>query len=528
MRNWWKSLIGKEATPDRAPMRPSRAISQRMYASARASRLTNGWTPSNSSADSELVSSLTTMRSRSRALVRDASYAKRARVLVVNNVIGTGIGLQAQVRTTRGELAARVNDEIEAVWAEWGEADSCHTGGRLAFKSLERALMAQVFEAGEVFIRKHHVAFGNSRIPFALEVIEAERLADELTSPFLQAQTGNEVRMGVEVDRFGRPVAYYIRERHPSEFRFSGGAPDRVERVPADQIIHLAVIDRWPQTRGEPWLHTVIRRLADMDGYSEAEVIRARAQAVRMGIIETPEDSAAFGESQSDGSVEMELEPGIVTRLQPGEKWHDSAPTAPNPQLDPFMRYMLREMAAGTGPSYESLSRDYSQSNYSSSRLALLDDRDLWRFYQAWFICDFRQRIHREWLQAAVFSRAITSIRLEEYGVDPRKFEAVRFKPRGWSWVDPTKEVAAFKEAVMAGFTTVGDVIAQTAGGRDIEDVLDERAQELELMREKSLVFDTSPEAYEQPDPAPPPEPDPEPEDTKEDPPARVFSFLRK
>ena len=55
-----------------------------------------------------------------------------------------------------------------------------------------------------------------------------------------------------------------------------------------------------------------------------------------------------------------------------------------------------------------------------------------------------------------------------------------------------------------------------------------ERAQELELMREKSLVFDTSPEAYEQPDPAPPPEPDPEPEDTKEDPPARVFSFLRK
>ena len=46
------------------------------------------------------------------------------------------------------------------------------------------------------------------------------------------------------------------------------------------------------------------------------------------------------------------------------------------------MRFMLREIAAGTGVSYESLSRDYSQSNYSSSRLALIDDRDLWRVFQ--------------------------------------------------------------------------------------------------------------------------------------------------
>ena len=43
-------------------------------------------------------------------------------------------------------------------------------------------------------------------------------------------------------------------------------------------------------------------------------------------------------------------------------------------------------LAAGCGPSYESLSRDYSQSNYSSSRLSLLDDRDLWRVLQQWWL----------------------------------------------------------------------------------------------------------------------------------------------
>jgi hypothetical protein len=49
-------------------------------------------------------------------------------------------------------------------------------------------------------------------------------------------------------------------------------------------------------------------------------------------------------------------------------------PNRPNSTLDPFMRFLLREIAAGVGVSYESLSRDYSQSNYfKSSRL--IDDR---------------------------------------------------------------------------------------------------------------------------------------------------------
>lgn len=496
MFKWAKKLFGRKPA-------------QRMYAAAKSSRLTAGWAPSNSSADSELVSSLTTLRSRSRSLVRDAGYAKRAKVLVVNNVIGNGIGLQAQVKTNAGKLNARINSDFESAWKEWSKADSCHTGGRLAFMNLERALMAQVFEAGEVFVRKHYRPFGRSSVPFALELIEAERLADEYMSAYVSPVSGNDVRMGVEVDQFYRPVAYFIRERHPSEFRFAGGQIDRIERVPADQIIHLAVVDRWPQTRGEPWMHTAIRTMDNVHGYTDAEIIRARTQACSVGAIETADDGAGFGESKSDGTIEMEVEPGVYKRLNPGERLNAQSPTSPNPQLDPFIRYMLREIAAGTGPSYESLSRDYSQSNYSSSRLALLDDKDLWRFYQAWFICDFRQQVHSEWLRQAVFARAIESISVEQYALDPGKFEVVRYKPRGWSWVDPTKEVQAFKEAVKCGFTTVTDVIAATAGGADIEDVIDGRARELELMREKELVFETSPEFYAKPaqqEPEPPPD----------------------
>lgn len=463
----------------------------RMYAMAKPSRLTNGWGQSTTSEDAELSSSLRTARSRSRELVRDAAYAKRAKVIVQNNVVGSGIGMQAKVAGKKGMLNDLVNDDIENTWEAWACAKSCHTGGALHFSDLERVAIGQVFEAGEVFIRIHRTRFGDSKIPFALEVIEAERIADEFQPIATTPNTA--VRLGVELDSFYRPVAYLLRTTHPGDLRLSPEQTTQVERVPAEDIIHLRIIERWPQTRGMPWMHAAARKLNDMDGLTEAEITAARGAACYMGFIESPDGDTNYGEEQPDGSSQVSLEPAIVEKLSPGEKFNFAAPNRPNAQLDPFMRMMLREVAAGAGCSYESLSRDYSQSNYSSSRLSLMDDRDLWKMLQLWLIRSFRMEIHKQWLQAAVLSKAITSINIQDYALNPSKFEHVRFKPRGWSWIDPTSEVEAYKEAIAAGFTTVTDVIAMTGAGRDLEDVLKERRHELDMMKALDLVFDTDP-----------------------------------
>ena len=488
-------------------------MQMRIYQAARSSRLTSGWATSTTSADSELSASLTALRNRSRALVRDAAYAKRAKVVVQNNVIGAGIGMQGQVMSSRDTLREDVNTAIEEAWRDWSCSEYCHTGGTLHFCDLERALMGQVFDAGEVFVRKHYRPFGGGEIPFALEMIEAERIADEFSYP-PSAAAGAIIKMGIEVDIYGRPLAYWLRQRHPGELRVLPGEADKLERVPAEQILHLRLVDRWPQTRGEPWLHAVARKLNDMDGYSEAEIVAARGSANYLNTIETAEGehplATPVDPSNPGGEQEVITEPGMTLRLAVGEKMNFNNPSRPNTALDPFMRYMLREVAAGTGVSYESLSRDYSQSNYSSSRLALLDDRDLWRMLQQWFLRNFRLPLHKEWLRSAVLARAVAPVRVEEYAVDPKKFEAVLFKPRGWSWIDPTKEVEAYKEAIKAGFTTVTDVIAQTGGGQDIEDVLQQRDRELKLMDDLDLEFDTSPSVYveeEKAAPAAAPEP---------------------
>jgi lambda family phage portal protein len=202
-----------------------------------------------------------------------------------------------------------------------------------------------------------------------------------------------------------------------------------------------------------------------------------------------------------------------VEHLAPGEDITFVSPNRPNAAMDPFMRMMLREVAAGIGVSYESLSRDYSQSNYSSSRLALLDDRDLWRVLQQWFIRSFREPLHREWLRQAILSGAIPEISREEYMLNPEKFESVRFKPRGWSWIDPSSEVEAYKQAIRSGLTTTTDVIAMTGDGDDIEDKLERRARELQLKKEIGAKYgvdlsnDTDPDKLDDGSPAQPAEP---------------------
>lgn len=477
------------------PAKPTKA--SRVYANAKTSRLTNGWNAPNDSADSELISSLMTLRARSRALVRDAPYAKRAKIVVVNNVIGSGIGMQAQVKNQRGRLMDDVNNAIEAAWAEWCCAENCHTGGRLHFSDLERQLMGQVFEGGEIFVRKHYRTFGRSKVPLALEIVEPERLAEDYTQPLV---TGSSIfKMGIEQDEFGRPVAFWMRRVHPSEVRMnSRTASDYLYRVPADQMFHLAVVDRWPQTRGEPWLHAVARRLEDMDGLSEAEIVAARGAASYMGVRKPAGVDDPTAVDPDEPTPEFDLEPGAVVTLNPGEEFEFVAPNRPNANLDPFMRFMLREVAAGIPIPYESISGDWSQSNFSSSRMGQHEYRDSYTALQQWFIRSFRKVLHAEWLQSAVLAGAIPAIDRVAYALNPQKFEAATFKPRGWSYINPKDDIAAAKEAIKAGLSTRTHEIARYGNGLDVEDIDTVRRQELDQAAEKDLAFDTDPEAYAQ------------------------------
>lgn len=470
---------------------------RRMYEGAKVSRLTSDWVTAGTSADAEIKSSLPRLRNRSRQLVRDNDYAKQAIRAIKANVIGTGIRLQSQVKMQRGagRLDQVVNDAIETAWAKWGCKDYCHTAGRLSFQDMERLLVGSMAESGEVFVRLVRQPFGGSQVPFALEVIESDLLDDTYSGG--STVEGNEWRMGIELNSWGRPVRYAFLTKHPGDSSFGQTTAGRHRLIPADQILHLYQQDRPGQTRGVPWLATAIQRLHQISGYESAELVRARASSALMGFISNSEGEL-LGEDIYDHERVTTFEPGVFKYLAPGESVTVPQLDAPDGQLEPFLRAMLRAMAAGIGCSYETVSRDFSQTNYSSSRLSLLEDRDNWRSLQQYMIENFHRPVYEAWLEMAVLSGAL---KLPAYETDPDRYKAVRFMPRGWGWIDPAKEVEAYKEAVRCGFKTQTDVVAEQGG--DLEELLLARKAEVDRAEELDLYFDTNPanehEALEDP-----------------------------
>lgn len=489
--------ILNRATPPQTRVEPTVNMpprtGKRMYAGAYFDRLTSDWIAQSTSQDSEVFTSIRTLRNRARQLVRDNDYAKNAKRLIANNVIGRGVKLQPKVKMQRGDkYAEAVNEQIETAWRKWCRKDNCHVAGKLSFADIERLVMTSTVESGEVFVRLVRQKFGRSKVSLGLEIIEA----DQCDETRIGKNGENPVRMGVEMNTWMRPVAYWFWPNHPGDIMFAYQNPAQMMRVPAGEVIHMFVTERPGQTRGISWFHSALKRMHHMEGFEESEVVAARATAALMGFVESPDPSDPIDSQETimDGQATDEFAPGMIKKLGPGEKFTGFTPTRPNGALDPFMSLMLRGMASGIGVSYSGLSKDYSKSNYSSDRLARLDDLDTWKILQNWTIENFHRRVFEAWLDMAILSGEVS---LPGYAADPEKIlDQIHWQPRGWGFVDPDKEVSAYSNMVRAGFGTLEDVIEGNGGNYD--ETMTRRKAEIERFKKDEMVFDTDPSQVDQ------------------------------
>jgi lambda family phage portal protein len=331
--------------------------------------------------------------------------------------------------------------------------------------------------------------------------------------------------MGVEIDRYGRPVQYAFLTRHPGDYWFSG-TPDRdnVKHVflPAKDVIHLFIPERPNQHRGVPWFAPVITDAHQLAGYEEAAVVRARSAASLMGFVTSPEGELEADDVEGEQRV-TEFEPGVFKYLDPGQSVTVPDISSPDAQYEAFVRAKTRRFASGFGCSYETLSRDFSETNYSSSRLSLLEDRDHWRVMQSYLIENFHMRVFREWLDVAVLTGELA---LPDYELRPERYDSPKWLARGWSWVDPLKEVKAYREMEAAGYMTKAQICAQLGG--DFDENIQQLAREKKSITDAGVQLDVdmAPPAA----PIPPGEPvaDGGEADSTDQPPRRAVKSRRK
>jgi lambda family phage portal protein len=451
-------------------------FSQRQYAGASHNRLTADWQASSSSADTEIHGSIRALRNRARQLCRDFSYANGAIRNLALRIVGDRVSLQSQLSQMRGgKLNAPLNSRIEKLFINWGR--TCDVRGIHTFQDILYICALTVLRDGEIFIRLvKKKSSRRSPISLQLELIEADQCPEWLNSNNVGAAGRGFVRMGIEYDEWRSPSRYAFLPYHPGDsfLGYSNGNSSRIIWSPAEEIIHLYFPDRVGQSRGVTALASMANELRQLFGYQEAELIKARGQSAISGII-TTEDVAIEGEKQESNF--LELEPGAVQRLLPGEEFVGFNPSAPNPVYPDFVKQSLKSQAVGIGLSYPTYSADPSEANYSSSRLSSIDNLPLYKRFQTKFGDILLTPIYEAWLERAVLANVIN---IPNY-FNPDFYPEHYWQFPGQPFIDPQGELQATQLSLELGLTTLTEEIAKRGG--DIDDVIATRIAETEKLQ---------------------------------------------
>jgi lambda family phage portal protein len=474
------------------------------FPAAQISRLTNSWTTDPSSINKWLRHDLRTLRARSRQLARADGYASKFLHSCVANIAGANpFALQAKITRPRGSLDTAANRQVEALWARWARKGNCDVSGTLSLAEIHRMLARSLARDGEALVRL--VKGRGDSVGLRLQVLDVDRL-DEEKNEF--SANGTAIKMGVEVDSLGQPLAYHILKTVPGEIGYWGqSGVKEYSRVPADEILHLFIPQYPEQVRGMPWMHSALLRLHQLSGFEEAAVVAARVGASKMGFYTSPDGMPASGVvdgTDAKGRFLQDAEPGAFDVLPEGYKLETFNPQFPDAAVEPFIRASLRGIAAAVGVAYHSLANDPSNVNYSTARVALLEERDMWSAVQQWYTEAFCAPLFDAWKTAAV-----SGGQLGPEWLTQERFESIRWQCKTWDWVDPLKDIQAEIEALNNGLTSRTRIAAK--GGEDIEEILDELAAEQDLISEKGLQFGEKPAS---PTPEPP---KPDKEDTEND-----------
>jgi len=474
--NWLDRGIGYFAPAAAIRRGRARAVldAARAYDGASVGRRTDGWRTSKTSADAEIARSLSTLRNRSRDLSRNNAHAKKAKSAWVANIVGTGIWPRSP--------SARANE----LFAEWAKV--CDADGQLDFGGLQKLMIGEMVEAGDVLVRRRlRRPEDGLPVPLQLQVIEGE-LLDESRTENLGAR--GKVVNGVEFDPIGRRSAYWLFADHPGNAGLSSGVSLLSRPVPAAEVIHLYDRER-SQVRGVPWCSAIIMATRDLADYGEAERVRKKTEACVVGFVTADEslEGGGIASVERDGMVVTDaqgnpveqFEPGLIAYAAPGRDIKFNNPTQSGGYVD-YMKIGLHEVAAGYLVPYELLTGDMSDVNFSSMRAGLNEFRRLVEMKQWLSVIPMALNPIWDWFCETAFLAGLLPTRSIPVEWDTPVFQSVQ----------PLDDINADLLAVRAGFDSLFAVIGRRTG-RPPRDVLAEIRDGNDVLDEFGLILDCDP-----------------------------------
>lgn len=462
------------------------------------------WQPANASADADLLDERRVIAARARDLARNSGVAEGALQTVTDNVIGVGLRLAStpdyKLLGKSKEWAEEWSTRVESLWRTWAESMDCDAGRSLDFTGLTVQVFRSGWLNGEGLALPLWLPRPGAQYGLRLQVIDPERLCNPIGKT-----NGPRLRDGVEIDEWGGPVAYYIRKAHPGDYALASSAEMMTwQRIPATtpwgrpRVLHVHDKERAGQSRGKPSLTSVMRQFKVLGDFTNAELKAAVVNAKIAMVTESSLSQESVTELlSSDGDARQEyadalndrglstitMEDGQIIPLSLGEKLSGFTPGRPSESFDPFVTMIFRHIATGLNIPYELLMKDFSRTNYSSARAALIE---AWRFFRGrrqWISTYWARPVFELWLEEAVH---LGLVEAPDFYQNRAAYCRCRWIGPGRGWIDPVKEADAAKIRMDGNISTLEAECAEQ--GLDWEEVLEQRAAEKKRMEELGLA----------------------------------------
>ena len=410
------------------------------------------------------------------------------------NSVGQGLQVQSVLPYDKLGLdrkqAFELQDRIEWLWFEWKK--NAHFRGQYGFDTLQVSAMRSLIRDGELLHLP--VMVKNPGDKFALKIQDLNPV--RLRTPY-DLEWDKRFHDGIETDNFGRPVAYWIANPEPKDgyTQYSDLTSKEFLRVPVNNggrksIFHVFKAEEEEQYRGvsalSPILHYLRNFTETMDNELLAQTIISSMPvfiSLENGAADLPDyvrEGYGVNGGHPERSYYQSIDGGQVLYGKEGEKPQVLESSRPSQNFVNFADLTLRQIGASLGIPYEVLTKDFSKTNYSSARAAMLEAERVYKVYRLLFEREYCQPIFEMVIEEAFLNGLLElPCTVQSFYENKALWTSTKWAGPARGYIDPQKEIKSQILAIEAGLLSKTDAVAERGG--DYEDLL------LKLSDEKAL-----------------------------------------
>lgn len=490
------------------------------YRGASTGRLNGDWDTPVGDADSTLIPERMSLIYRIRERLRNDPVMRGCLKKVVDSVIGPkGFNTQAQLDAKRlglSEQQARdIEREIDYEWNAWqSECDYSGNPARsFSFNALLSLQLSTELTCGETLTIPRYVRRPWARFSFCIQLVAPDRIVSPngFWASF-NGVDGEDIRDGIKIGRRGDVQGAYIARKHPGSYNWfrdvwkTDFIPAYSARTLKANFWHNYQQYRVEATRGEPAFAACLLGFKSLGDYVSDEMSRAH-MASMFGLAITREeafdaDSEGLADADKLGSADevehaqVDIYPGMINYLKPGESVNVVNPNIPGDQFDPFTDKIATWAGGCLGLSREQILNTYNGMSFSSAKASRDEAQRGFKKQQDDVIENYIEPVRERAIEEAWLRGRLNLPGFEDPDIRRNYFQHVTYAAP-WPYLEPVKEETGVELRLANGTSSLTRECSRA--GHNLRDVIEERKREKQEFEAAGLPLP----AYLKEEPAP-------------------------